>query len=420
MKTRANQAWLLGVSLLLSGCSQVWPLPVGLLPVPQHTRIRSGALSETFVAQQQRILSPALESQCDTENMEEILALLKKIDLQSAAIAQFERNHDNTKNLHSVSRELLIKDKMFILNDDRISKAPSANEPFSKEMPSWKDLIEDVHDLEKIPDLQSRRLEWSRLSVAANYLLVRDQLRLEWGYNFSLKISERPTVLMLVERVDNCLANETCDPRNLLLMQASMDERAILRRHPPYAELTSLATRREFSIEERRKHLAQLKEWTNRDYEAQSFTRNTRIERSKPNRFTVELDAGPLSEHTSTLEKWLKVFWSNEAFELHFKWKKPLAGAEFFRFELVDVNAVATVNMKDKTVRIPWITTLRTLSHEFGHVLGLPDRYETLWNADTCRYTQNAWPDDLMSASWTGQVLSEHWRELDRNYPWKP
>lgn len=59
---------------------------------------------------------------------------------------------------------------------------------------------------------------------------------------------------------------------------------------------------------------------------------------------------------------------------------------------------------------------LRTALHEFGHVIGLTDKYYTTWNAAACSYQDEFNSADLMSDSSGGSVLPEHWQKIKEIY----
>lgn len=96
--------------------------------------------------------------------------------------------------------------------------------------------------------------------------------------------------------------------------------------------------------------------------------------------------------------------------------KKPLAGyaANISR----EVGGRAYVDREKFTMELFNFGRLRTIPHEFGHILGFADNYFTLWNKKTCGYDVEINPGDLMSDSTAGVVLPEHWEQLKKTY-WK-
>jgi hypothetical protein len=417
MKPDGRLARPLGAALLfLSACAPSWRLPQGDAPSLDDA-IAKGALLETFTLHQDKILHPALQTTCDTEDREALAELLKALDQRAPSIASFERNKRTSG---PTPRKLRLGDLDFVLQDDRVSKSRLSLNALEETLPSWPELIRARLSTEKLGNSSDSLVLWSRLSSLANSLLRYDQMRLEWGYNFSTRLLERPLVSGLLQKMEDCLSDSRCDPRPLLLAWTTPEERQILRRHKPYAEMTALATKRQEVLESRRTQLAALRDWVKRDFDRAGFIRNPHITRSSARVFTVEMDAGPFKNHRGTLAEWLGSFWSNERWNVEIKWRDSVPETPLFRMEIIDVGGLAHVFYPTKALRVPWVSSWRTLSHEFGHVLGLPDRYEVLWDPERCRYTQRSWPDDLMSTSWSGQVLEEHWQELDREYPWRP
>lgn len=408
---------LLGAALLLmSACAPSWKLPQAPAPSPDEV-IAAGALLETFSSQHDKLLHPALQTACDTLDREAIAELLSTLDQRAPNLSKFELNK---RQVGPAPRKLRLGERDFVLHDDRIFKKRVSLSAQEEELPSWLELIRARQSVEKFGDSAEALAIWNRISSYANSLLRYDQMRLEWGYNFSTRLLERPLVSGLIQKMDECLSALRCDPRPLLLAWTSLEERNILRRHKPYAEMTALATKRQEVLESRRTQLGALRDWVKRDFDRAGFIRNPHVTRSSPQVFTVEMDAGPFKNHRSLLSEWLRSFWSNDSWSVEIKWRDSVPETPLFRFEVIDAGGLAHVFYPTKALRIPWVSSWRTISHEFGHVLGLPDRYEILWDAERCRYTQRSWPDDLMSASWSGQVLEEHWQELNREYPWRP
>ena len=417
MKPDGRLARPLAAALLfLSACAPSWRLPQGDAPSRDDV-IAEGALLETFTLQHDKLLHPTLQTTCDIADREAVAELLSALDQRAPSIASFERNKRTSG---PAPRKLRIGDRDFVLQDDRVFKNRLSLNVLEETLPSWPDLIRARESTEKLGTSSESLAHWSRLSGLANSLLRYDQMRLQWGYNFSTRLLERPLVTGLLQKLEDCLSDARCDPRPLLLVDTSIEERQILRRHKPYAEMTALATKRQEVIEVRRTQLATLKDWVKRDLDRAGFIRNSQITRRSAQVFAVEMDAGPFKNHRETLADWLRSFWSSERWSVEIKWRDSVPQAPLFRFELIDVGGLAHVFYPTSALRVPWVSSWRTLSHEFGHVLGLPDRYEILWDAERCRYTQRSWPDDLMSSSWSGQVLEEHWQELDREYPWRP
>jgi hypothetical protein len=414
---RRRLAKILGAAtLFLSACAPAWRLPEGSEPDPKQ-EIASGALLETYVTQQSKLLHPELQTACDSQDREAVIELLTALDQRAAIIARFEKSKPSTG---PAPRKLRLSEGDFILRDDRASKRRLSLHAQEEELPSWSELIRTRQNAERLGNSPEAQALWSQMSSLANSLLRYDQMRLQWGYNFSTRLLERPLVSRLLQKMDECLSDARCDPRPLLLVSTSIEERQILRRHKPYAEMLALASKRQEVLESRRTQLGALRDWVKRDFDRAGFTRNSHVTRSSAHVFTVEMDAGSFKNHRSTVADWLRSFWSSDRWNIEIHWRDSVPEASVFRFELIDVGGLAHVFYPSKALRLPWVSSWRTLAHEFGHVLGLPDRYETLWDSERCRYTQRSWPDDLMSASGSGQVLEEHWQELDREYPWRP
>jgi hypothetical protein len=105
-------------------------------------------------------------------------------------------------------------------------------------------------------------------------------------------------------------------------------------------------------------------------------------------------------------------FWSQYNLKVRLEWRENDA-----MNILVDpIGSRAFVLFRDHVVHYPQIVGTRTISHEFGHVLGLKDNYWMQFNEDSCAYQEEYNQDDIMSMSTSGSVMPEHIQAIKTAY----
>lgn len=145
------------------------------------------------------------------------------------------------------------------------------------------------------------------------------------------------------------------------------------------------------------------------------FWPNRSVVRSGPREFTVRLNAGDFTGAEEKLRLLLEKEWSTEKRRLKVLFTKEPG---FYTMRANFRSARSFVNHRTRTMVIANYAWSRTVAHELGHILGFDDHYYSVWHKEHCYYTQESRVGDLMSNSEKGRVGAEHWRVLERAYPW--
>ena len=82
----------------------------------------------------------------------------------------------------------------------------------------------------------------------------------------------------------------------------------------------------------------------------------------------------------------------------------------------LEPNNRSFVNFNLKEINLFPFTAVRTVAHEYGHVLGFDDHYYTVWNSEKCEYHAQYNEEDIMSDSETGDVTNLEWQTLLDKY----
>jgi hypothetical protein len=130
----------------------------------------------------------------------------------------------------------------------------------------------------------------------------------------------------------------------------------------------------------------------------------------------VSLDPGPFADVTDALAAYIEPVWSSDRLVVRITWTK--SNPDAFRFAVDDgPGGRSFVTVADGTVHLFSDVRATSIAHEFGHVLGFRDHYETTFDPTHCAYTQTADPNDLMADSSRGRVTDDEWNALDQTYP---
>ena len=131
--------------------------------------------------------------------------------------------------------------------------------------------------------------------------------------------------------------------------------------------------------------------------------------------FHVKLDAGAFQGVEDALRSLIEPVWSDDSHRLvvDFVTGDPLA----FRIVLDETSGGRSfVSWGDRTVHLYPGVRERSIAHEIGHVLGFRDHYETVFDGQSCAYTQTADPNDIMADAARGSVTVDEWSQLAATY----
>ncbi len=147
------------------------------------------------------------------------------------------------------------------------------------------------------------------------------------------------------------------------------------------------------------------------------FRPSLAVTRTGPKKFELRLDPGDFLGYEKNLSDFLERKWSTEGYTLKIRWVTNDPAA--YKVRAYFTFGRSYVDHKQKVMVIANFSSVDTVAHELGHVLGFDDHYYSVWNGQNCYYTQESRLGDLMSNSESGRVTNKHWELMDRAYPWQ-
>lgn len=158
------------------------------------------------------------------------------------------------------------------------------------------------------------------------------------------------------------------------------------------------------------------KQFYNIEKKVHAFRIEKTINRKSAYEFIVPLNAGEFKNDKDKLKKIIEDAWSTIGKKVTIEWsEKPDVYTVYSNL----ISSRSFVNHKKRAMVIANLASIKTVVHEFGHILGFDDHYYTSWNNKNCYYMQESRLEDVMSSSEKGSVTSVHWKLLDKAYPWK-
>ncbi|MCO5142528.1 MAG: hypothetical protein M9962_05505 [Oligoflexia bacterium] len=138
------------------------------------------------------------------------------------------------------------------------------------------------------------------------------------------------------------------------------------------------------------------------------------IKRKSKNEYLVSLNPGEFDKDKELLKELIENGWKSFGKKIRIEWVND---ADSYKVVSNLNSSRSFVNHKKRIMVIANLASVKTVVHEFGHVLGFDDHYYTSWNNENCYYMQESRLEDVMSSSEKGSVTKTHWKILEKAYP---
>ena len=368
----------------------------GIAPEGKHDVVK-GPLSLAYRSVQDSLY----RENCDQKLSDIQSTLIAALDLKSAEILEESiAKKDHPDSYIPFSKSYLIN------NPKKPARKGWQDEPYS-----WS-LANDFYN-KHVND--STPQFWSTLDAYVRSLITDDRKRVVYGYNLSLTHDQVEKLSAMKEIAESCKTDTRC-----IQPHWSDDQLKIISEVPAYAYYQS-ALEKSHYFRDQRKYIEKLFDRIESDYNFHHDEYNGMVTQHKvdgKNTFSLPMDNSNLSDNDrSILEGAITSVWNNSANAVNISWKTAVPPMSLFHFLFeLEPNNRSYVNFPLKEIHLFPYTAIRTIAHEFGHVLGFDDHYYTLWDSEKCEYRAQYNEEDIMSGSDTGDVTDEEWKMLFDQY----
>lgn len=259
---------------------------------------------------------------------------------------------------------------------------------------------------------------WQTLDTYVRSLITDDRKRVVYGYNLALNHEHMEKLLSLKEVAEACKTDTRCSEPNW-----SDDQRKMISEIPYYTYFQNELDRSRFQ-RDKRTVIEKFFERIESDYNLHKDEYNGMVTHRKmdgKHLYSLPMDASSFSEEDrGLLEKTILSVWNHDSNAVSISWAKSSPTFNLFRFLFdLEPNNRSYVSFALKEIHLFPFTSVRTIAHEFGHVLGFDDHYYTLWDAEKCEYISQYNEEDIMSGSDTGEVTESEWDLLLEQYGYR-
>lgn len=342
-------------------------------------------------------------SSCDSENRDRVIVITTALQSKKDEIDALRKSIIGKESETDQGKYTKIGKYSF--------RKPTKNVTEDKwETTSYDSWIELEQIYNKIKDTNVSK-DWIALDSEVRGMMTDENDRMNSGVNYSLGKDSKEKIAQISKALRECLNNSECLAPNF-----SEDQKNYFAFGYREAELYSNTIDPDKTSSQRRRRLWDLANELETDLDYYRFNRNTTA-RLDGDTLRVPFNASAFEEAAAQFKDVVESFWNNQtSSSLKLKIELDSKTENIFSLEILPGTGRAYVSPSHKTLNLYNGVKLKTLAHEFGHVIGFTDHYYTTYDWNTCKYNMEFNKGDIMSSSETGQVQAYHWKEILENY----
>ncbi|MGZ6290080.1 MAG: hypothetical protein ACXWQO_17970 [Bdellovibrionota bacterium] len=386
---------LTGLLALVSGCAKKQE---DVPAAQEKQQVLSGSLTENLTS----VLNDEARGNCDDSSREAKLELVRALDAKNAEIESFTKNNIGVS---ASSRYRRVSLGPITVRERALPSSPKLG--WQVDSTSWKTALSDFAFFKDKP----MSAGWTYLNSDVRSLLLEDVNRVVNFQNPFLGKDDGAPLELLESSIQNCVATSDC--QEVEIPRALEHFMSIQPNYRVY--MGSIQNKTSFN--EKRRMILKFQRYVKIDANIYKFQVNSKMRRIGNGKYELMADPGPFGEVIQPLRGYIESEWRSPVSQVSLKWRDSSLDSDLFRIVLGAVSGERSyVSRSDKVIMLYPDVRSKSIAHEFGHVMGFPDRYYTVWHPELCEYQIQGREDDIMSDPENGSVIQEHWDELSRHY----
>ena len=251
---------------------------------------------------------------------------------------------------------------------------------------------------------------WARLNAMVRSVIMLDKDRAVDAYGYAFGRSDEAMLTNTLNLAVACERDSSCSTITI-----DSNARASLDREP-YFKYHIYHMQNDSSASSKRNSLTKMIDGLKSQVERLAGWKSRAVERLDSQTLGVRVYGDVFGAATSVISSILENAWQLGGSKIKVQWQNSFS-ANVFRF-LIDlaVGERAYVAKREGEIHLSTLARKKSLIHEFGHVMGLPDQYSEVWQPSSCSYLVEYNASNIMSDSQTGKVLPEHFEKLKKLY----